>query len=169
MAKLRIAGITRESVTDGPGIRLVVYTQGCPHRCEGCHNPETWDVSGGYEIDSEKILELIANNPLLAGLTVSGGEPFLQEKNLLELVLKVADLGRNTVIYTGYTFEELMKISEKKPEVLEILQTADYLVDGRFLQDLKNLKLPFRGSSNQRFIDLKKTFSQKQIVECQWE
>ncbi|NYE58763.1 anaerobic ribonucleoside-triphosphate reductase activating protein [Carboxydothermus ferrireducens] len=169
MAKLKVAGITRESVTDGPGLRLVVYTQGCPHRCDGCHNPETWDVSGGYELESELIFEQIKENPLLAGLTISGGEPFLQAKNLIDLVQKTSVLGKNTVIYTGYTFEELMQIGQHQPEILELLKAADYLVDGPFIKELKTFTLPFRGSSNQRFIDLKKSFLQKQIVEVKWE
>ncbi|GAV25731.1 anaerobic ribonucleoside-triphosphate reductase activating protein [Carboxydothermus islandicus] len=169
MAKIRIAGIIRESVTDGPGLRLVVYTQGCPHRCAGCHNPDTWEVSGGYELESDLIFEQIKENPLLTGLTISGGEPFLQAKNLIDLVQKIAVLGKNTVIYTGYTFEELMEIGQQQPEILELLKAADYLVDGPFIKELKTFTLPFRGSSNQRFIDLKKSFLQKQIVEVKWE
>ena len=169
MAKIRIAGITRESVSDGPGIRLVVFTQGCHHRCEGCHNPETWDFEGGRMIETSEIVKLVKENPLLSGITLSGGEPFLQAEKLIPLVREVKDYGKNVVIYTGYTFEKLLELGKKKPSVRKLLSGADYLIDGPFIKPLKTLNLPFRGSSNQRFIDLKKTFLQGNIFEYRWE
>jgi len=169
MAKIRIAGITRESVTDGPGLRLVVFTQGCPHHCEDCHNPETWDPVGGTIIEDKEIIDLLIENPLLSGITLSGGEPFLQAENLVQLVERAKTLGKNVVIYTGYTFEQLLVMGKSKPEIEKLLKTADFLVDGPFVKQLKTLDLPYRGSANQRFIDLKKTFLNNTLIECYWE
>lgn len=155
MKKLRIAGIVDESITDGNGIRYVVFTQGCPHRCEGCHNPQTHDFYGGQDADVDQILKEIDSNPILSGVTFSGGEPFCQAEQLCPLADAVKIRGKNLWIYSGYTYEELQRMAETDEYICHLLNTADVLVDGRFILKERNLELPFRGSNNQRIIDLK--------------
>lgn len=161
---IRIAGEISESIVDGPGIRYVVFTQGCPHHCEGCHNPETHDFNAGILSTTELILEKMKRYPYMTGLTISGGEPFTQKSAILDLTVHFKKLfpKKNILIYTGYTFEEL--IDKKDDTIHAILKTADYLVDGRFIQSMRDISLIFRGSTNQRIIDLKKTFSTNTIV-----
>ena len=150
MGKIRIAGIEEESIVDGPGIRFVVFTQGCKHNCRGCQNPESHSFTGGIEMDIHDIVEKIKENPLLKGLTLSGGEPFEQTKACLELAKKVKELGLSVYCYTGYTIEEILKDKTKKELLLEL----DTIIDGRFVEDKKNLLLKFRGSENQRIINI---------------
>ena len=151
---IRVAGLVEESIVDGPGIRLVIFTQGCKHNCPGCHNPQTHDFKGGYEINIDDILKLLEDNPLLDGITLSGGDPFEQAENCSYLAKKVRELGFNVVTYTGYTFENLL--IEKK--FSKLLKTTDILIDGKFDISKKDLTIPFRGSNNQRIIDVKKSF-----------
>lgn len=148
---LRIAGVIRESIVDGEGLRFVVFTQGCPHHCEGCHNPQTHDVNGGYLIEQEKILTEFFKNPLLKGITLSGGEPFIQAKELIPIAKAVKDGGKDVVMYTGYTLEQLETMGG---EVNELLSYCDTLIDGRFVLAERDLTLTFRGSRNQRVIDM---------------
>lgn len=162
---LRLAGVIRQSVVDGPGWRLVVFTQGCPHRCPGCHNPETHDPDGGYLSDTGRLLEEIKKNPLLAGVTLSGGEPFSQAAGLAELAREVHALGLNVVTFTGYTLEYLLAHLEENPGWRALLEQTDYLIDGPFLQQQKTLNLPFRGSSNQRILLVKESLEQGKAVE----
>lgn len=150
--KLRIAGVVRESVVDGPGLRYVVFAQGCPHRCPGCHNPETWDPAGGYEILLEELVADIILNPLLAGVTFSGGEPFLQAASFAALGVVLREKGFNIVTYTGYTFEELLRMPDEG--VQDLLAATDILIDGPFLLAERDLTIPFRGSRNQRIINV---------------
>ncbi len=150
---IRLAGIIRESIVDGPGYRFVIFTQGCPHHCEGCQNPHTLDSQGGYESTTNKLLAAIGKNPLLAGVTFSGGEPFCQPVPLAAIARAVHDRGLNVVTYTGYTIEALMPKAESHPEIHALLTQSDYLVDGPFLLAQRTLSLPFRGSRNQRIID----------------
>ena len=110
--KIKIAGIVKESIVDGPGIRLVVFTQGCVHNCEGCHNPETHSFSDGYYIDIAEILNMVKANPLLDGITLTGGDPFHQGRNCGLLASKIKAMGLNVVTYTGYTFEEIVNEME---------------------------------------------------------
>lgn len=149
--KLKIAGIVDDSVVDGDGIRLTVFTQGCPHHCHGCHNPQTWSLDGGHEVDTEEIVQKLKENPLLSGITFSGGEPFLQPAPLTELAQAAHKLGLDVWSYTGFTLEEL----EKRTDVQQLLNEVDVLVDGPYVEALRDLTLRFRGSSNQRIIDLK--------------
>ncbi len=154
--EIRIAGVIRESIVDGPGFRFVVFAQGCPHSCEGCHNPSTHDFSAGYFCSVDKIMEEVDKNPLLSGLTFSGGEPFCQPQSFLELAKEVKKRKNlNLVCYTGYTLEELRGSSNKNPAIGDLLDIVDYLIDGKFILEEKNLTLPFRGSNNQRVIDMK--------------
>ena len=154
MKKLRISGIEPESIVDGPGIRYTVFVQGCPHHCEGCHNPQTHDFDGGKLVEMEKIIEEVKKNPLLSGITFSGGEPFCQPEELTELGKEIKKLGLNLVCYSGFTFEELLAMSENKPSVLGLLNIIDILIDGKFVLAEKSLMLKFRGSKNQRIIDV---------------
>ncbi|MBU5310571.1 anaerobic ribonucleoside-triphosphate reductase activating protein [Tissierella carlieri] len=152
MEKIRIAGIEEESIVDGPGIRFVIFTQGCNHHCIGCHNPETHSFDGGELVDIENIVNKIKENPLLDGITISGGEPFEQSLECSILAKKVKALGLNVVTYTGYTFEEIL--GNKK--FRDLLLQTDLLIDGKFDISQKSMMLHFRGSTNQRIIDVKK-------------
>ena len=153
--QLRIAGIINESIVDGPGIRLVVFAQGCKHNCPGCHNPETHSFTGGTLVSIDTIIENICKNPILDGITLSGGDPFEQAEVFAELAHKTKALGLNVITYTGYTYEELLKGSKKNIAWRKLLKETDTLVEGRFELDKKNFLLKFRGSENQRIIDLK--------------
>lgn len=161
---VRIAGVVKESIVDGPGIRFVVFAQGCKHNCPGCQNPQTHSFTGGTLVDIDFILEQIKKNPLLDGVTLSGGEPFEQAEGLSELARKVKELGLNVMTYTGYTYEEIMTGCGKIEGWDSLLNATDILVDGRFEIDKKNILLKFRGSENQRIIDVKKTIGEKRVV-----
>jgi anaerobic ribonucleoside-triphosphate reductase activating protein len=160
---IKLAGEIPESIVDGPGIRYTVFTQGCPHNCFGCHNPNTHDPKKGYYKDNDEIIKAIKTNPLIKGLTISGGEPFMQVEQILELTKKAKVMGLNVLIYTGYTYEEL--ISKDDENIRDLLLYADYLVDGPFQINKKSYDLEFKGSSNQRLIDLTKTNQTGKIVE----
>jgi len=153
--ELRIAGVERESVVDGDGIRYVIFTQGCPHRCRGCHNPQTHDPNGGQLVALEELLEDIARQKLIKGVTFSGGEPFLQAKALAVLGRELRPRGYDIVTYTGYLFEELLALSGSQPEIRELLEVTDWLIDGPFILEQKTYSLSYRGSANQRLIDLR--------------
>ncbi|MEG1060056.1 MAG: anaerobic ribonucleoside-triphosphate reductase activating protein [Oscillospiraceae bacterium] len=162
MSTLKIAGIVGDSITDGPGIRTAVFVQGCPHKCEGCHNPQSHDFNGGTEMDVDEIFKKIEQNPLLSGVTFSGGEPFCQAGGLAELGKKVKSLGLEIAIYTGYTFEQLM--SGNDPDRMELLSLCDILVDGRFILAQRSLDLKFKGSKNQRTIDVQRSLETGEAV-----
>ena len=159
---IRISGIIPESIVDGPGFRFVIFTQGCPHHCVGCHNPQTHDFNGGKILKTEDIISQTLENPMIQGITLSGGEPFMQPIPVLEIVKAVKKAGKDVFIYSGFTYEELV---QKNEEVRNLLDNCDYLVDGKFIAEKKNLSLLFRGSSNQRIINLKKTRETGVLVE----
>ena len=154
---IRIAGVVRESIVDGPGLRFPVFCQGCPHHCEGCHNMATHDFSGGYDCEISRILEAIDENPLLDGVTFSGGEPMCQPEAFYNLAVQVKERGLNIVTYTGFTYEELITMGESNIGVKKLMDLTDILVDGRFVLEERDLTLPFRGSANQRLIDMNLT------------
>ncbi|MBQ3611651.1 MAG: anaerobic ribonucleoside-triphosphate reductase activating protein [Firmicutes bacterium] len=154
---IRLAGIVRESIVDGPGIRFTVFCQGCPHACEGCHNPETHDFAGGNDISIERLLEEIDKDKLLAGVTFSGGEPFCQAEAFACLGREVKERGLNITVFSGYTLEELQDMAVQRADVRELLELTDILIDGPFINELRDLTLQFRGSSNQRVIDMNET------------
>lgn len=160
--KLRIAGTVNDSIVDGPGLRYAVFTQGCPHDCPGCHNPQTHDFSGGKDIDTSEILAQIRKNPLLDGLTLTGGEPFCQCTACIALAQGAHAHGLNVWCYSGYTFEELIN---GKAEWRLLLQNIDVLVDGPFLLEKRSLDCRFRGSSNQRLIDVPKSLMANRAIE----
>ncbi|MGB9791002.1 MAG: anaerobic ribonucleoside-triphosphate reductase activating protein [Thermacetogeniaceae bacterium] len=166
--RLRIAGYIQESVVDGPGIRFVIFTQGCPHRCDGCHNPETWDFHGGREVEVEEILELIKKSRLIKGVTFSGGEPFVQPAPLAFLGRQIKEMGLDIVTYTGYSFEELVKKSLYDKDVRSLLEVSDLIIDGRFIKEERDLSLPFRGSRNQRIIKVADSLAAGSVIEAQF-
>ncbi|MDL2273288.1 anaerobic ribonucleoside-triphosphate reductase activating protein [Oscillospiraceae bacterium OttesenSCG-928-G22] len=159
-ANLRVFGKTHDSIVDGPGLRFTLFLQGCPHQCPGCHNPKSHAVSGGTEMATGDLLDEIRKNPLLDGVTLSGGEPFLQAEALLPFARGVAEHGLNIWIYSGYTFEELLELSTERPAVSELLRHTDALVDGRYVEAERSLTLRFRGSKNQRILDARTSLAE---------
>lgn len=159
---LDLSGIVSDSIVDGPGIRTTVFSQGCPHHCPGCHNPETWDFGCGTEIPVEAIVDIIKSNPLCRGVTFSGGEPFAQAEGFAKLAVLLKAEGYEVASYSGYTFEELLEGSEDQKRLLEAI---DILIDGPFLQAQKSLEIAFRGSRNQRILDVKKSLAAGKAVE----
>lgn len=151
---IRLAGIVPESYVDGPGIRFAIFVQGCPHHCEGCHNPETHDFEAGRLADTDRIYAKIKQFPLVHGVTFSGGEPFCQPEPLAELAEKLRADGYHIMSYSGWTFEQLCSKAEREPQVKRLLGQLDVLVDGRFVLAERSLELRFRGSRNQRLIDV---------------
>lgn len=166
--KLNISGIVNDSIVDGPGLRYTIFTQGCYHNCEGCHNPQTHDPHKGKLVDIETFIEDIRKNPLLDGVTFSGGEPFLQAGVLGTLGLKIKDEfpNMNIVTYTGYTFEEILKhINNGSLDYAKLLGITDLLIDGRFDITKKSLDIKFRGSSNQRILLAQESFKESRAVD----
>ena len=159
---IRIAGTVNDSIVDGPGYRYTIFTQGCPHHCPGCHNPQSHDFEGGRVVDTDTILRQVRENPLLDGITLSGGEPFCQPEACRALAEAAHDLGMSVWCYTGYTWEKLMQ--EADPARLALLEAVDVLVDGPFILAQKSLELKFCGSRNQRLIDVKKTRQAGQVT-----
>ena len=159
---LDLAGIVEDSIVDGPGIRCTVFAQGCPHRCPGCHNPETWDFGCGTSMDEARILEIVRSNPLCRGVTFSGGEPFSQAEGFTKLARLLKNSGYEVASYSGYTFEQLL---EGTPAQRELLEQIDVLIDGPFLLEQRSLELAFRGSKNQRILDVKASLSAGAAVE----
>lgn len=165
---LRIAGVIKESIVDGPGIRYTIFTQGCPHHCEGCHNPETHSFEGGRLVLIDDIVKEIKQNPLLDGVTLSGGEPFEQAEALSLLAKIIHDLGLNVFCYTGYTYEFITNKALTNQPWKELLNEIDVLIDGKFDIDQKSLLLNFRGSKNQKIIDVKKSINSSTVVTLDW-
>ena len=160
---IRLSGIVRESVVDGPGIRLAVFTQGCPHRCSGCHNPHTHGFEGGYDCNPHDILAMYDEHPL-RGITLTGGEPLCQAKQLLPLVQEIKDRGGDIFCFTGYTFEQLLQMVNDDADLSEFLRLVDILVDGPYIDSQRNLMLRFRGSENQRVLDMPRSLEAGEAV-----
>ena len=158
---LDLAGIAGDSIVDGPGIRTTVFAQGCPHHCPGCHNPETWEFGCGTEVPVEAVVELVKANPLCRGVTFSGGEPFAQAGEFAKLGRLLKQDGYEVASYSGYTFEQLWKGT---PAQLELLDTIDVLIDGPFVQAERSLELNFRGSRNQRILNVPASLQAGQAV-----
>jgi len=162
--RLAIPEIQRDSIVDGEGIRSVIWTQGCLHNCPGCHNSETHSFKEGFLIDLEEIKEQISCLEGQDGITFSGGDPMEQVEACLELAKYSKNLGFNIWCYTGYTFEELVERAEYFPKIKIFLEYIDVLVDGKFKIGEKSYDVPFRGSKNQRLIDVKKSLIEGKAV-----
>ena len=159
---LDLSGIVSDSIVDGPGIRTTIFSQGCPHHCEGCHNPETWDFGCGTQIPVEAVVDIVRSNPLCRGVTFSGGEPFAQAAGFAKLAKLLKTQGYEVASYSGYTFEQLLSGSEDQKALLSVI---DILIDGPFLLAEKSLEIAFRGSRNQRILDVKKSLTEGRAVE----
>lgn len=166
---LCIAGIVRESIVDGPGMRFVVFVQGCPHHCPGCHNPQSHSFDGGSVCSVDRIFQEICKNPMIRGVTFSGGEPFCQAAALANLAGRLKECGMHRMIYTGYTFEQLLKMGKNCSEILELLKLCDVLVDGPFILAQKSLMLHFRGSRNQRILDVPRSLESGIAIPVPWQ
>lgn len=160
---LRIAGFADDSIVDGPGIRMTVFCQGCPHHCPGCHNPDTWPSEGGALYSPKDIVRRARQNPLVRGITLSGGEPFDQAADNAVLARLLKEAGYEVAAYSGYTFEQLQQGS---PAQRELLQHLDVLIDGPFLLAERSLELLFRGSRNQRILNVPQSLAAGQPI---WE
>ena len=148
---MRVMNIIHDSIVDGEGLRTVVFFAGCPHFCKGCHNPASWNIKNGTEMSVKEVVEEVASNPL-TDVTLSGGEPFFQAEEVCKVAKQLKQLGKNIWAYTGYTLEQLL--ASYDPYKHELLSYCDFLVDGPFILAERDLTLKFRGSSNQRIIDL---------------
>lgn len=155
----RLAGIQKDTIVDGPGIRLSLYFQGCSHCCPGCHNPETHDPAGGSSFSTGELISLVDNCPGIDGVTLSGGEPFEQAAAAATMAAAIEERALNLVLYSGYYFEELLAKSIKDHHVKALLKSGWLLIDGPFIEEEKDLTLAFRGSRNQRLIDLPRSMA----------
>lgn len=162
--KIKLAGIVKESIVDGPGIRYTIFTQGCYHNCLGCHNPATHDSESGYFEDVKQIVMEIIANPLLDGVTFSGGEPLLQAEACLCVIQALEHTNLNFIVYTGYTWEYLINKMKTDEKLSSLLQKVDYLVDGKYEANERDISLLFRGSKNQRIIKCKDSIKQNKII-----
>ena len=162
---LQVAGFVPESITDGPGIRFVVFCQGCVHHCPGCHNAQTWPFEGGQPWEPAAIFEQLRRDPLVRGVTFSGGEPFCQAAAFAELAALLKANRYEVAAYSGWTFEQLCEKAKTEPDVAALLQKLDVLVDGPFRQEELSLELKFRGSRNQRILDVPASLAAGAAVE----
>lgn len=165
--KIRLASdVTKDSIVDGPGLRAVIWTQGCPHRCSGCHNPQTHNFDGGIEIEVKEVAEELSNLKLHRGVTFSGGEPLAQAEACVQIAKEVKKKDLDIWLYTGYTFEQIIKAANTyRPDWANLLKYIDVIVDGPYVQEKQNAFLKFRGSTNQRIIDVRKTLAYGKIIE----
>lgn len=148
---MKVMNIIHDSVVDGEGLRTVIFFAGCPHQCVGCHNPESWKMTNGKDMSVEEIFAEVVSNPL-TDVTFSGGEPLIQAKELVKLAKKIKEHGKNIWVYSGFTYEEIL--NARDPYKRKVLKYCDVLVDGRFLIEERDLSLRFKGSRNQRMIQL---------------
>ena len=161
------ADLQKDSIVDGPGIRTVIWTQGCPHNCFGCHNPSTHDFNGGELIDVDFIKSEIDDLVFQDGITFSGGDPMCQADACYEIAQYAISKGLNIWCYTGYTFEQLLELGKKKKGIMDFLSCIDVLVDGKFMMEYRSLDAKYCGSTNQRLIDVKKSLESSKV--CLWE
>ncbi len=163
---LRVSGVVKESIVDGKGMRTAIFLQGCPHGCIGCHNPQTHDPMGGTEMSVEEIMDPVFKNVILDGITLTGGEPFMQAEGAAKLAELAKSNGLNVWTYTGYKYEQIL--SSENPSWLKLLSLSDVLIDGRFEKAEKTLDKPFVGSKNQRVIDVKQSLKDGKIIEIEF-
>ena len=160
--EIRIFGTVEDSIVDGPGLRYSVFVQGCPHHCPGCHNPESHDFNGGRSTDTAELIATMKKNPLLDGLTLSGGEPMCQPEACTALAEAAIASGLNVWCYTGFTWEYLIR--DRDPARMALLRAVTVLVDGPFLLAERSLELKYCGSRNQRLIDVAKSMQEDRVV-----
>ena len=161
---IRLYGLVTDSIVDGPGFRTAIFVQGCPYHCEGCHNPDSQPFEGGTVWTLDDVEKKFTNNPLLDGITLSGGEPAEQAAACAELAHRAHQKGLNVWTYTGSTLEKLQKRAETNPDLQRLLDETDVLVDGPFILAERSLELTFCGSRNQRVIDMQKTRQTGSVV-----
>ena len=169
---IRLYGLVTDSIVDGPGFRVSVFTQGCPHHCPGCHNPESHPMEGGTVWTLDDVEKKFTGNPLLTGITLSGGDPFIQAGPCAELARRAHAKGLDVWTYTGFTYERLLQKAETEPDIAALLAETDVLVDGPFLLEERSLELEFCGSRNQRLIDMpltRKTGTVTLYTPPKWE
>ena len=154
------ADLQPDSIVDGEGIRTVIWTQGCPHNCKGCHNPGTHEFNGGVLVDVDEVIEELKKIEGQDGITLSGGDPMCQSEACLEICKAAKELGLNVWCYTGFTYEKILN----NPKQRALLQYIDVLVDGKFVLEEKSFDIYFRGSRNQRIIDVKKSLEEEKVV-----
>ena len=160
MATISILEIVEDTTVDGPGFRTSVYSSGCPHHCPGCHNPQSWNIANGNPVEIEEILKIILDDPF-ADVTFTGGDPMFQPQGFTELAKAIKQQSsKNIWCYTGFIFEELLQ----KPAQRVLLEQIDVLVDGRFIEALKDDELRFRGSCNQRIINVPASLEKGEAV-----
>ena len=163
--KIRLSGdIQPDSIVDGEGIRTVIWTQGCSHNCPGCHNPHTHDFNGGFEIDVEEVINQLEHLEYQDGITLSGGDPFFQIKPCMMIAKKAQELGLTVWADTGFTFEQLFDMMKNNDDLKELLNNINILIDGKFDLSKKSLACKFRGSTNQRIIDVPNSLKKGKVV-----
>lgn len=166
---IRLSGIAYESLVNGPGIRRVFFSQGCRHNCKGCFNPDTHDFNGGEERNIEELIKDTLSNPMIKGVTFSGGDPFERAEEFSYMAKRFKENNLNIWSYTGYTFEEILKNMEKRKGFKDLLNNIDVLVDGRFIEEEMTEGLKYRGSKNQRIIDVQKSLKENKVVTIENE
>lgn len=166
--QVRLSGIAFESLVNGPGLRRVIFAQGCIHNCKGCFNPDTHDMQGGQMMNMDKIIEDIKNNPLIKGVTFSGGDCLEQADKFAYMGKEIKKLGLNIWCYTGYTYEYILKNKDKRVGWNQLLNSIDVLVDGKFEEDKQDASLRYKGSINQRIIDIKESLKSNKVVTIEY-
>lgn len=162
--QVRLSGIAFESLVNGPGLRRVIFAQGCIHNCKGCFNPDTHDMQGGQMMDMDKIIDDVKSNPMIRGITFSGGDCLEQADKFAYMAKKFKELGLNIWCYTGYTYEYILENRDKRVGWNELLNSIDALIDGKFQESKRDMSLRYKGSSNQRIIDVKESLKDDRIV-----
>ena len=160
---IRVLSVLHDTTVDGPGFRTSIYCAGCGHHCLGCHNPQSWDFQGGEERSVDELMQEIEGDPF-ADVTFTGGDPLYQAEAFTELARRIKGETRKTIwCYTGYLFEQTLQ----EERFRHLLDEIDVLVDGPFIQSLRDEDLPFRGSTNQRIIDVRRSLQENRAVP--WE
>ncbi|AIV03439.1 anaerobic ribonucleoside-triphosphate reductase activating protein [Candidatus Malacoplasma girerdii] len=161
---IRLAGIAENSLVNGPGLRKVFFSQGCRHHCKNCFNPTTWTFDAGKMVDMDQLISQVKNETFLDGVTFSGGDPFQQPEAFAYLGKEIHKLGINIWIYTGYSWEQLMILAKKFPSIQTMIENCDAIVDGRYMEEYMDDYLKYRGSANQRIINVPESLKQNKLV-----
>jgi len=163
------ADLQMDSIVDGKGIRTVIWTQGCKHKCPKCHNPETWSFNGGSLVDVKYIIDEMDNLDGQDGITFSGGDPFYQPKECAYLAKHAHSINLNVWCYTGFTYEQLIILGKKNKDIMDFLEQIDVLIDGPYIDSLHSLDILYRGSKNQRIIDVQKSLEDNKVIELDYD